>query len=288
MADRTIQAARAWKPDVIVRTPLEAAGLLAAELLSIPIVTHGFGITSIGKTGLLELIGEAMGPACERNGFKGNLAWPAALIDPCPPSLREPDRPDAWFVRYVPYNGGGELPDWMMVPPPQPRICVTLGTVVPHFGGVGGLRGVIEAVRDMEAEVILALGGADPSVLGQLPPNVRTVGWTPLSTLLPVCSAVVHHGGSGSTMSAVAAGIPQLALPFGADQHLNAAAIKQRGIGLTFLPEQADAQNVRHSLKRLLEDPDFTRAAQELKQENETQMPPSGLIPRLSELAGRA
>jgi UDP:flavonoid glycosyltransferase YjiC (YdhE family) len=88
-------------------------------------------------------------------------------------------------------------------------------------------------------------------------------------------------------MSAVAAGVPQLVLPHGADQHMNAAAVKERGLGLTHLPEDADMETVRSSLKQLLGDPGFTRAAQEVKEENESRISPAGIIPRLLELAGR-
>ncbi|WP_274648860.1 nucleotide disphospho-sugar-binding domain-containing protein [Paenibacillus humicola] len=288
MADRTLEIARAWKPDVIVHTPTESAGVLAASLLSVPAVSHGFGIASIGKTGMIEMIYEAFRPACERNGWKGELVGSAANIDTCPPSMREPDRPDAWYTRYIPFNGGGRLPDEYLAPSSKRRICVTLGTVIPYLSGVGGLGGVVEAVRDLDAEVILALGGTDPSALGTLPPNVRTVGWTPLSTLLPTCSAVVHHGGAGTTMNAIVAGVPQLILPHGADQHINAAAVRQRGAGLSMLPEEASAETVRHSLQRLLDEPGFTQASQEVSRENESQTPPSEIVPRLLALAGRS
>jgi UDP:flavonoid glycosyltransferase YjiC (YdhE family) len=288
MADRTIQTARAWKPDLIVHTPLDAIGPLAAALLSIPSVVQAFGILSFGSiTDFVNLIYETVRPAGERNGVSGGPARPAAVIETCPPSMQQPDHTDAWFVRYVPYNGGGELPDWLLEPPSRPRICVTLGTVIPNVAGLGALGGVIEAVRDLDAEVILALGGTDPSALGVLPPNVRAAGWIPLSALVPTCSAVVHHGGSGTMMSAVAAGVPQLVLPHGADQHMNAAAVKERGLGLTHLPEDADMETVRSSLKQLLGDPGFNRAAQEVKEENESRISPAGIIPRLLELAVR-
>ena len=44
---------------------------------------------------------------------------------------------------------------------------------------------------------------------------------------------VVHHGGSGTTLGAAAAGIPQLFLPQGADQFFNAAAVTEVGAGAT-------------------------------------------------------
>ncbi|QYR22259.1 DUF1205 domain-containing protein [Paenibacillus sp. sptzw28] len=288
-ADRTVEVTRSWKPDVIVQTPFDVAGSLAASLLSIPTVIHGFGILSAGKmSNMTDLIYEELRPVCERYGVTGERLRPNAIIDTCPPSMRELDRPSAWFVRYVPYNGGGALPEWLLEPKARPRICVTLGTVLPHTAGVSGISGVIEAVRNLDAEVVLALGETDPSVLGALPPNVRTTGWIPLSALVPTCSAIVHHGGAGTTMNAVVAGVPQLVFPHMADQHINAAAVEKRGIGLTYLPEETDVETLQWSLFKLLDDPSFTQAAQEVKGENEKQIPPAELIPRLAELAVRA
>jgi hypothetical protein len=35
-------------------------------------------------------------------------------------------------MRFVPYHGGGVLPDWLAGPKERPRVCITLGTTVPH------------------------------------------------------------------------------------------------------------------------------------------------------------
>ena len=83
--------------------------------------------------------------------------------------------------------------------------------------------------RHLDAEFVLALGDADPSSLGELPDNVRAAGWVPLSALLPTCAALVHHGGAGSTLTAIDAGVTQLVLPHGADQYMNADAWRGAG-----------------------------------------------------------
>jgi UDP:flavonoid glycosyltransferase YjiC (YdhE family) len=88
-------------------------------------------------------------------------------------------------------------------------------------------------------------------------------------------------------MNALVAGVPQLVLPHMADQHGNAKAVQQRGVGLMHLPEEADAEVVRGSLRQLLEDSNFTQAAQEVRQENEKQIPPTEIVPLLGELVRR-
>ena len=64
-----------------------------------------------------------------------------------------------------------------------------------------------------------------------LPSNVRRLGYVPYSELLPVCRAVVHHGGVGTTAQALRAGTPQLVRPLAFDQFDNARRVKELGCG---------------------------------------------------------
>src|SRR5262249_33834850 len=64
----------------------------------------------------------------------------------------------------------------------------------------------------------------------QLPDGVRHFAWVPLSKLLPHASALVHHGGIGTSAAALAAGIPQVVMPFSHDQPDNAARLERLGV----------------------------------------------------------
>jgi UDP:flavonoid glycosyltransferase YjiC (YdhE family) len=96
---------------------------------------------------------------------------------------------------------------------------------------------------------VVALGDVDASGLGSLPDNVRITGWLPLNALLRVSSALVHHGGSGSTLGALAAGVPQLALPSGADRFINANAVHSSGTGLRADEGDLDAALITQLLR---------------------------------------
>src|SRR5262249_46529015 len=156
-----------------------------------------------------------------------------------------------WPVRYVPYNGGGVLPDWLLRTPDRPRIAVTLGTVLPAMGGLGGLFALLAATAGIDAEFVLALGDVDTADLPAPPDNGR-VGreWIPLGWLLRSCVGIVHHGGAGTTLTALDAGVPQLLLPHGADQHINAEAVRARGVGHVTDPASVEPGH----LERLLTD----------------------------------
>ena len=242
-AEATAGVARRWRPDLVVHSRLQGAGLAAASALGVPAVEHGFNFQS--EADLAGRFLPHLAEAYDKAGAPLALPRRRAIVHVAPPEMMLGPPSAAWSMRYVPYNAGGDLPDWLWHPPTRPRVLITMGTVVPRLQGVGGLARMLAAAPDVDADFVLALGGdADLSPLGPLPPNVRPVGWVPLHHLLTGCSAVVHHGGSGSTMAALAAGVPQLVLPHGADQFINAGQVADLGIGTWCPPAEVDAATV--------------------------------------------
>ena len=70
-------------------------------------------------------------------------------------------------------------------------------------------------------------------------------------------------------LGALAQGLPQLVLPQGADQPLNAAACRAAGAGLALSPEEVTPEAVRASAERLIAEPGFTSAARGIRAEIE-------------------
>ena len=68
-----------------------------------------------------------------------------------------------------------------------------------------------------------------------------------MQSALPQCAAIVHHGGAGTTISALSVGVPQVVVPQGADQFVNAAAVERRGCGTQAGPDPAQ---VRDAVRR--------------------------------------
>lgn len=88
--------------------------------------------------------------------------------------------------------------------------------------------------------------------------------YVPQVAQLPHCDLVVSHAGSGTFLSALALGLPQLCLPQGADQFLNAASITSTGAGLCLMPGEATADAVREAASRLLDEGSFRQAASQI------------------------
>jgi UDP:flavonoid glycosyltransferase YjiC (YdhE family) len=72
------------------------------------------------------------------------------------------------------------------------------------------------------------------------------------SELFAKCSAVVHHGGAGTFMTSLHAGVPQLVMPFFGDQYLWADAVCMRAIGSALPQSDLTPQRFAKCVERCL------------------------------------
>jgi MGT family glycosyltransferase len=118
-------------------------------------------------------------------------------------------------------------------------------------------RSVIEGLSELDVDVLITIGfGKDPASLGPLASNTHVENYVPQSLLLPHCSAVICHGGAGSTLSSLARGLPLLILPQRADQYVIGELVVAAGAGLLLAPPDVTPLSVRASVVALLIEPD--------------------------------
>ena len=274
IGDGLIDIATAWRPDLVVYSQLWPAGLVAAAKLGVPAVSHGIGFM---RTRDLEDQQFAdMADLRERHGI-GGLPSVRLTVDVSPESMAESD---GWNVRYMPHNGGGEIPRWLLDKPERRRITVTFGTMLLKRVGVEPVRRLVSEAASVDAEFILALGKADYDALGPLPSNVKLGGWVPLTALLQTSDAVVHHAGSGTTFTALHAGIPQMLMPAFADQFANTKAAVERGGAIEGSLRDVTAAE----LTRLLEDEALVKSAKDIRLEMAHMPTPAHLARKLETL----
>jgi UDP:flavonoid glycosyltransferase YjiC (YdhE family) len=275
--DPIVRIARAWGAQALIYEPCMVVGLVAARAVGIPAFCHGFGVFHPWAIPAMP----AMSKSRKRYGLTDTVWEPVVNIDVCPESIRSNCLNSGWPMRYTPYNNEAVLPAWLIESRSRrPRVCVTMGTTVPIVGSMGPLDIIIDALSRCDVDVIVL--GAEGTIEKPLPGNIRSPGWLPLNAVLPTCSAIIHHGGAGTTFTALVAGVPQLVLPQFADQPLNAAAVAFRGVGIYLLENETDAASVRDRLFRLLNDSAISQAATEVREEIAAMPSPSEIVDRLT------
>ena len=108
---------------------------------------------------------------------------------------------------------------------------------------------------------------ADPAELGALPPNVHVERWVAQASVMPHAAAMVAHGGAGTTLAALAAGVPLVMLPLSADQPINARRVAELGAGLALDGGAAGVGRLAEAVARVLQDPGYREAARRIAAE---------------------
>ena len=129
-------------------------------------------------------------------------------------------------------------------------------------GGAEAVQTVVgraaDALGQVQVRGLVTTGPAvDPAVISA-PPNVEVTRWVRHADVLPYCSAVVSHGGHGTVMKALIAGVPLVVVPLGRDQPDNAARVVHAGAGIR-LPKHASADALRAAISRIIGDPPLPR-----------------------------
>lgn len=245
-------------------------------------VLKGAPAGPIGRAWNRALIGVArvelrrrFGPALNRvrraNGLRPSREAP--MMDPPPRVARA-------IGSYSPLLGGARAPvlltgypwydrdeDASAVLDPELRafldngpapLVVSLGSFIPYSDTDLYARAG-KAARRLGLRAVLLTGEArvEPSE------GVLVRRYAPHSLLFPRATAVMHHGGIGTTGQALRSGRPQLVTPFMADQPDNAARIVRLGAGLAVQPERFSRRGDA-AITRLLTERHFADRAAEL------------------------
>lgn len=275
------------RPDLVVTEPLFVGAAIAANLLQIPTVTFAISLTTAFFP-LIHRAAVAYHPeAWTRRGQqppdRDMLA--DALIDVCPPSLAVPDNIPRIPIRTVAHQDGTVgLPAWLSAPPTRPRVYLTLGTV--SFGAVEVLRRTAVEIAALDVELLIAVGPeGDPTLLGPLPDNVAVERFVPQAEVLRHVDLAVHHGGTGTVLAVLEAGLPQVVLPQGADQPVNAKLIDRVGAGRSQTNEDYTPGSISALIEPLLGDCPERITADRIATEIAAMPAPADVVPALVDRA---
>jgi MGT family glycosyltransferase len=139
--------------------------------------------------------------------------------------------------------------------------------VFPHL-----YRAALDALADLPARILVTIGNeGEPQELGPVPANVRVERWVPQADVAARAAVMVVHGGYGTTLGALTAGVPLVVVPLFADQPYNARRVVDLGAGIQLaefgsaarLPVEAPPALARlgDAVRRVLGEPGYRRAA---------------------------
>jgi glycosyltransferase (activator-dependent family) len=279
-----VEAARHWKPDLVIWEPTAFAAPIAAKACGAAHARMLFGIDVFGVTRdhHLRLLAERPGERTDlmadwmsgygrRYGFDftEDMITGNFTIDQFPTSLQTPANLTYLRTQYIPYGGPATIPHWLRTPPTRPRVALTLGLSATEVydGYTLNIQDLLNALADLDIELIATIADTEKTKLTTIPPNARLVPYVPWHALTPTCNAVIHHAGAATLATTSRHPTPQLALHYHFDQPILARKLAQHGAGLAIHTSKATGDNVRTNLLRLLNEPTFTQRATDLSNE---------------------
>lgn len=154
--------------------------------------------------------------------------------------------------------GGGTWDD----PGGLPLVLVGLSsTVMSHEAEL--LQRAAGALGRLPVRGLVTTGPAVNPADIRAPANVSVRRWVRHADVLPSCSAVLTHGGHGTVIKALAAGVPLVVAPLGRDQPDNAARVVYAGAGLR-VSKKASVPALRDAIGRVLDEPRYRAAARRM------------------------
>ena len=136
----------------------------------------------------------------------------------------------------------------------RPLVLVGFSTTYQDQGPI--LRRVVEALSTLPVRAVVTLGQMlDPTEVGSSA-NVAVVASVPHRSVLSQASLVISHCGHGTTIKALAAGVPLVCIPMGRDQNDTAARVVEAGAGVR-LRTSASSARIRTAVSRVLGDQRF-------------------------------
>ena len=288
------------RPDVVLTDPSDVGSPIAAEVAGVP-----WGVVLTGVIGGIHA-GDVPFDLKERRAVleQSNAANPNKLradIGLEPLDLLESERPydrtlrltmvprslAGWPLKWRSHTAHELRPEihtsdsddaWLAdIPTDAPVVAVSLGTL---FGTSELYRRTIEAVLGTGATVIAATSFD----LGIEHDRLITTSWVSMDRLMDRSDVLVHHGGWGSTIAALATGTPAVVIPLGADQFVNASRLDSIGAAVSVDMEEIE-DIVPMSISAVVDDPIYRLNAARLAREIENMPPAEHVVPIIEGLA---
>ena len=259
-----------WRPDVIARETAEVASLVAAEAHGVPDVRVGIALATPYEDWWLAMASGALDALRAEAGVPGDpgadRARRAPVLTQVPVALDEHQGELPAFVRRyrvpAPRDRRARRRAGGRTPRRRSCRCPSAPSSRPTATSRASTARSSTPWPSVHARVLVTVGRhADPAELGPLPANVHVERWVAQASVMPHAAAMVAHGGAGTTLAALAAGVPLVLLPLSADQPINARRVAELGAGLALDGGAACVPRLAAAVARVLEEPRYRAAA---------------------------
>lgn len=253
-----------FKPDLVLREPVEYAAAVEA---------HARGIRQV-RISISLAVEEIM-----------LLDYAEPVLEEWLPGTTEAVATSPTLSRFPETMDPAAFPDTrryrLASPPPRAAdpdfVYATLGTVAPVMKPLLPWFPVLaEVLTQWPGHGLLTTGHRYDASELRAGENVTVQAWADHSDVLARAAVLIHHGGSGTTLDALAAGCPQVVVPLFADQPSNAAAIAEAGVGAAVATGEGFAlrtpgpdavRQVSDALAAVMASPEMATRAAELADE---------------------
>jgi UDP:flavonoid glycosyltransferase YjiC (YdhE family) len=145
----------------------------------------------------------------------------------------------------------------------EPLVLVAMSSTFQNH--VGCLQRIVDALGSLRVRGLVTTGPAVPTDAIRAPANVTVVASAPHREVMRQASLVVTHGGHGTVIKALAAGLPLVILHHGRDQGDNAVRVVARGAGVA-VSRRASAPKIALAIAKVLGTAAYREAAARLGQ----------------------
>lgn len=164
----------------------------------------------------------------------------------------------------------------------KPLIYASLGTLQNRLAHV--FQTIVDSCRDLDAQLVLSIGGGHAGPLTNLPAQAIIVEFAPQLELLRRASLTITHAGMNTAMEALSQGVPLVCLPVTNDQPAIAARVEWTKTGLVVPLRKLSSDRLRTAVGRVLDEATFRKNAANMQAAIEQ----AGGLPRAAEIVETA
>ncbi|MCR6483493.1 DUF1205 domain-containing protein [Amycolatopsis sp. OK19-0408] len=319
--DGLVSFTRTWRPDLVLWDPTVPGAAVAARVSGAAharwwtapdVFCKGIDLIDAHDNAtdgppLDNPLAESVRPLAERYGVTVDreLLLGQWTVNPQPATFGPEVSAHTQSVRWIPHSRQEAMPEWLYRAPDRPRVAISLGLSERSFmeGGWDHIPALFEALSELDVEVVATLNRLQLSAVGKIPDNVRVVDFIPLNQLMPTCALLIHHGGMGTALPAIANGVRQIVVDF-ADHKITttellqgqtarsryslgpgaARYVTESGAGVVINVSHPDVFEMREAIQRVLTEPSFGQGAERLRRELLATPSPAETVPILERM----